>query len=259
MLSFLCTLLVFLLALPRTNASRVPHRRSGVGYYMSFSEGAGLWLPNMGAMNELMVGDKDGDGGRKPRRNCIFYVNQRPPMTERDPNWAKERAKQFAQLMNLAQAGSDHHTLYDVFDLEAAFNPATAGPMADALESGLKRPWFEATSAGYAHLCEGTVYLVCEEEEIWNQAIWMTHERDALWNSGRITRVVEIRPADIGRVYDGGGSSVSQIPHHPYRGGQPPGATPPRDIDSSEIPAGIKLILTKILTRRYWMPLEILM
>ncbi|KAH8827554.1 hypothetical protein DL96DRAFT_1599445 [Flagelloscypha sp. PMI_526] len=207
---------------------------------MSFSEGSGLWMPNMGAMNELMVGDKDGDGNRRPRRNCIFYVNQRPPTTSSDPNWAKERAKQFAQLMNLAQAGSDYHTLYDVFDLEEAFNPATAGPMADAMEAGLTRPWFQATSAGYANLCEGTVYLVVEEEEIWDQAIWMTHERDALWNSGRITQVVEIRPADIGRVYDGGGASLSQIPHHPYRGGQPPGATPPRDIDTSEVPAGIK-------------------
>ncbi|KAJ7863394.1 hypothetical protein B0H13DRAFT_2671453, partial [Mycena leptocephala] len=157
-------------------------------------------------------------------------------MNDTDPNWAKKRALQFADLMNLAQAGGDYHTLYDVYNLDDAFNSAIAGPMADALESGLKRVWFQTTSEAFATLCQGSVYLVTEEEDIWQGSIWLTNEVNALFRSGAITEIVEVRPADIGQAYDHGGS-VYQIPKIPYRGGQPPGAKPPRDA-SIQIPAG---------------------
>jgi hypothetical protein len=77
-------------------------------YYMKWDDATGRYQPNMGGMNDLMVGDTNPDGTRKPRSNCIFYVNQRPPMNDTDPNWAKKRAVQFAALMNYAQAGGDY-------------------------------------------------------------------------------------------------------------------------------------------------------
>ncbi|KAJ7860174.1 hypothetical protein B0H13DRAFT_2355705 [Mycena leptocephala] len=126
--------------------------------------------------------------------------------------------------------------LDDVYNLDDAFNSAIAGPMADALESGLKRVWFQTTSEAFATLCQGSVYLVTEEEDIWQGSIWLTNEVNALFRSGAITEIVEVRPADIGQAYDHGGS-VYQIPKIPYRGGQPPGAKPPRDA-SIQIPAG---------------------
>ncbi|KAH8810214.1 hypothetical protein DL96DRAFT_1628005 [Flagelloscypha sp. PMI_526] len=156
---------LFLSLTPGANAYRIPSRQTDgdqpLGFYMGFSESGG-YFPIISGMNHLMVGDKDDDGSRKPRRNCIFYVNQRPPMNENDPNWAKKRALQFSELMNLAAAGGDYHTLYDVFNLEDAFNAAHPGPMSEALEAGLKRAWFQTTSEAYARLCEGTVYLVTD-------------------------------------------------------------------------------------------------
>jgi hypothetical protein len=60
------------------------------------------------------------------------------------------------------------------------------------------------------------VYLVTEEEDIWQGSIWLTNEVNALFRSGAITEIVEVRPADIGQAYDHGGS-VYQIPKIPYR------------------------------------------
>ncbi|KAJ7102803.1 hypothetical protein C8R44DRAFT_346966 [Mycena epipterygia] len=159
---------------------------NALDYYMKWDDASGTYQPNMGGMNDLMVGDTDPTGNRRPRSNCIFYVNQRPPMNDTDPNWAKKRALQFADLMNLAQAGGDYHTLYDVYNLEDAFNSAIAGPMADALESGLKRVWFQTTSEAFATLCQGSVYLVTEAEDIWQGSIWLTNEF-GLPTSGRRT------------------------------------------------------------------------
>jgi hypothetical protein len=67
--------------------------------------------------------------------------------------------------------------------------------MADALESGLKRVWFQTTSEAFASLCEGTVYLVAEQEEIWRGSIWLTNEVDALFRSGAITEILEVCPS----------------------------------------------------------------
>lgn len=49
---------------------------------------------------DLMVGAVDGDGNRKPRNNCIFYVNQRDT-PDTDSNYAKNRAIQLEALLNL--------------------------------------------------------------------------------------------------------------------------------------------------------------
>jgi hypothetical protein len=56
---------------------------------------------------DLMVGAVDGDGNRKPRNNCIFYVNQ-PDTPDTDPNYAKNRAIQLEALLNLENPGGDY-------------------------------------------------------------------------------------------------------------------------------------------------------
>lgn len=88
--------------------------------------------------------------------------------------------------------------------------------MADALESGDKRLWCEVTSQEYAKLCVGTVYLVTEASEIWSESIWLTYELDAIWNSGLVTRIVEVRPEEIGAVYDTVGNARN-VPQYSYR------------------------------------------
>jgi hypothetical protein len=88
--------------------SRGFNNHNPLDYYMKWDDASGTYQPNMGGMNDLMVGDMDDTGNRRRRSNCIFYVNQRPPMNDTDPNWAKKRALQFADLMNLAQAGGDY-------------------------------------------------------------------------------------------------------------------------------------------------------
>ncbi|KAJ7243248.1 hypothetical protein C8J57DRAFT_1243539 [Mycena rebaudengoi] len=74
-----------------------------------------------------------------------------------------------------------------------------------------RRNWFRITSVAYARLCTGRLYLIVEEQpwelrrctwQIWHDSIWVTHESPAVIATG---------------------------------GNQPPGATPPRDGDKSEI------------------------
>ncbi|KAJ7441930.1 hypothetical protein B0H11DRAFT_2348774 [Mycena galericulata] len=206
------------------------------------SEDYNYYALNPGKIStNLMVGALDGDGNREPRQNCIFYVNQKDVDPE-DPNYAKNRAVQFADLMNDALSGSDFHTLYDVYDSASAFS-YTSDPMASALSSGNLRNWFEDTSAAYADLCLGTVYLIVEAEpqQIWPQSIWLTHELPAIINGGLVTQIVEIRPEDVGTAANGGAGGTRYIRHYPYRGGQPPGATPPRDGDTSVVPGNVTI------------------
>ncbi|KAH8799203.1 hypothetical protein DL96DRAFT_1687902 [Flagelloscypha sp. PMI_526] len=227
-LLLICSFFILsLLALP-SDALRIHRRGDPVGFFMDWT--SGRWIPKMDRMNLLMVGDKEPDGSRKIRKNCIFYVNQKN-VDPTDPNYAKHRALQFAEMMNRNRVGSDHHTLYDVYDLEAAFGVAPGTTRQDAINRNIERPWFQATSAAFANLCTGLVYLVVEPEDIWDGAIWVTDELPALLAGGRITEIVEVRPEDIGRAYDGGSMSVYTIPTIPYRGGQPPGSTPQRDPD----------------------------
>ncbi|KAJ7216702.1 pectate lyase superfamily protein-domain-containing protein [Mycena rebaudengoi] len=187
---------------------------------------------------ELMVGAMDGNGNRLPRQNCIFYVNQQG-YEQDNPNLGRTRAIQFAALMNAAFPGGDYHTLYNVYNEALAFTDAE-DPMRSANLSGNRRNWFRITSAAFARLCTGTVYLIVEEEprQIWHDAIWVTHEYDALVATGLVNQIVEIRPEDVGLAADDAApDAVRYITHYPYRGPQPPGATPPRDGDRSEIDA----------------------
>ncbi|KAH8813378.1 hypothetical protein DL96DRAFT_1758744 [Flagelloscypha sp. PMI_526] len=227
-LLFLSSLVLIFVLGNRCDALRLHRRGDPVGYFMDWTDGR--WHPKMDRVNLLMVGEKEPDGSRKVRKNCIFYVNQKN-VDPSDPNYAKNRALQFAEMMNLNAVGSDHHTLYDVYDLEAAFGLAPGSTRQDAIDRNLERPWFEATSAAFAQLCSGLVYLVVEPEDIWDGAIWVTHELPAILNTGLVTEIVEVRPEDIGRAYEGGATSVYSIPMIPYRGGQPNGSTPPRDPD----------------------------
>jgi len=89
--------------------------------------------------------------------------------------------------------------------------------MADALEAEQQHTWFQITSKEYATLCAGTVYLVTEAASIYSEEIWTTDEIPALRASGLVTQIVEIRPEEIGPVYDSPGQTARDIRHHPYR------------------------------------------
>ncbi|KAJ7207750.1 hypothetical protein C8J57DRAFT_1734138 [Mycena rebaudengoi] len=194
------------------------------------------FIPNR-INTELMVGAMDGNGNRLRRQNCVFYVNQQGVDPE-DPNYARTRAIHFAALMNAANPGGDYHTLYDVYDNARAFTD-TEDPMRSANTGGNRRDWFRLTSAQYARLCTGRLYLIVEEQprestlQIWHDSIWVTHEYPAVVETGAVTQIIEIRPSEVGRALQQ--NSIRYIPHYPYRGNQPPGATPPRDGDKSEI------------------------
>ena len=69
---------------------------------------------------DLMVGPTDGDGNRQPRNNCIFYTNQKLPMTEKHRDWAKKRAIEFSQLMNAVDPGGDYVSIPFVQNMPAA-------------------------------------------------------------------------------------------------------------------------------------------
>jgi len=89
--------------------------------------------------------------------------------------------------------------------------------MADALEAGEKHTWFQVTSKEYATLCAGTVYLVTEAASIYSENVWIKDELPALRTSGLVTQIVEIRPEEIGPVYDSPGQTDRDIRHYPYR------------------------------------------
>ncbi|KAK7052591.1 glucan 1,3-beta-glucosidase [Favolaschia claudopus] len=184
---------------------------------------------------ELMVGAMEDDGiRRRPRRNCVFYVNQQN-VDPSDPNYARTRAIQFAAIMNAADPGGDYHTLYDVYDNAAAFTD-TEDPMRSANVGGNRRNWFRLTSERFALLCEGEVFLIVEEQPatIWPDAIWVTHEEPAILRNGLVTRITEIRPSDIG-VALASNNDTRWITPHNYRGHQPPGAIPRRDDEKLEL------------------------
>ncbi|KAJ6557609.1 pectate lyase superfamily protein-domain-containing protein [Mycena capillaripes] len=226
-------------SLPECGASaqvafnQLPPRKYNNSLIERQSEDYNFYALNPGKIStDLMVGALDEKGNRRPRENCVFYVNQQNVQAD-DPNYAKNRAVQFADLMNTANLNGDY--VHDVYDTAAAFS-YTDNPMASAWMQGELRPWFRVTSAEYARLCEGTVYLVVEREpeQIWDESIWETDEWPAIRDSGLVTQVVEIRPGDIGFAVNNNGNT-RYIMYYPYRGGQPPGATPPRDDAKAEI------------------------
>ncbi|KAJ7257396.1 hypothetical protein C8J57DRAFT_1472755 [Mycena rebaudengoi] len=162
---------------------------------------------------ELMVGAMDPNGGgRLPRQNCVFYVNQQG-VDPTDPTYARTRAIQFAALMNAANPGGDYHTL--------SFTD-TEDPMLSANLGGNRRNWFRITSAAYTRLCTGRLYLIVEEQpwelrrctwQIWHDSIWVTHEYPAVIATGTVTQIIEIRLSEVGTALQ---NSIRYIPHYPY-------------------------------------------
>ncbi|KAH8823922.1 hypothetical protein DL96DRAFT_1742199 [Flagelloscypha sp. PMI_526] len=185
----------------------------------------GCWRPNLDTLAFIMLGTSGAlllpDTAPPVRSNCVFHVNQKKIRPQRPELRQK--------------VGSDHHTLYDAYDLEAAFGLASGSTRQDAVDLNLERERFRATSAAFASLFSGPVYLVVDPDEIWDGAIWVTDELPALLATGQITEIVEFRPEDIRRAYEGGSISVSSIPMVPYRGGQPNGSTPPRNPDLQQV------------------------
>ncbi|KAJ7258985.1 hypothetical protein C8J57DRAFT_1472211 [Mycena rebaudengoi] len=142
---------------------------------------------------ELMVGamsaiDPNGGGPCHGRTQGVDPT---------DPNYARSRAIQFAALMNAANPSGDYHTLYGVYDNARAFTDAE-DPMLSANLGGNRRNWFRITSAAYARLCTGRLYLIVEEQprEIWHDSIWVTHEYPAVIATGTVTQIIEIRPSE---------------------------------------------------------------
>jgi hypothetical protein len=142
--------------------------------------------------SDLMVGPMGNDGNRQPRQNCIFYVNT---LNSED---GKEAAIKYAANMNVLHPGEDYHTLYDVYDSNAAF-AWNVGPLAEAVAAKKMRPWFQLTSKQFALLCIGKVWLVVgPQQQIWDGAIWLTDEYPALVSlNGAAGPIVEVDPNEI--------------------------------------------------------------
>lgn len=143
---------------------------------------------NPGAIKtNLMVGALDGNGGRKPRQSCIFYVNQKDVDENirsqlgqksggtvcRSDECCQPRLRLRAYLSccqeydKLIRAQAAHLMLVlsqrctnsnsklmtfvvdDVYDSAQAFNYLD-DPMLSALEGGNLRDWFSITSGAYA-------------------------------------------------------------------------------------------------------------
>ncbi|KAE9399239.1 hypothetical protein BT96DRAFT_994199 [Gymnopus androsaceus JB14] len=192
---------------------------------------------------DLMLGPTDENGNRMQRENCVLYVNRyqhREEYDPRDPNYPKNRAVQFTELMNDETNNIlGFHTIYDIYDSSKAFDEHS-GPMYEATVSGNLRNWFRLTSAQFAYFCAGLVYLVIEEAQIFDDSIWVTHELPALWDNPAITQIIEIRPTDIGRAV---ADRTTIIPYYPYRGGLPP-HSPLSNVDNSSTnPLGINIDL----------------
>ncbi|KAJ7241628.1 pectate lyase superfamily protein-domain-containing protein [Mycena rebaudengoi] len=189
---------------------------------------------------ELMVGALDeGTGLRARRQNCVFYVNQQE-MEDSNPDLGRRRAIEFAALMNaahpvtstpfvtpaapFAEAGINPVFVDDVYDNAAAFTD-TEDPMRSANAGGWRRDWFRITSAHFAMLCTGTVYLIVED---------LPRERShELRHLGVNPTILEVRPRDVGTAVSGI-NDIRTIPVHRYRGDPPsdPNTTPPRDEDA---------------------------
>ncbi|KAJ7197310.1 hypothetical protein C8J57DRAFT_1262872 [Mycena rebaudengoi] len=146
---------------------------------------------------ELMVGAMDGKGNRAPRSNCVFYVNQQN-VDPSDPNYARTRAIQFAALMNAAYPGDDYvHALRFLIDNGILLT----GCFSNSTPFGVRR-------------YRRPVPLRYREPK----------QMQLVPRHISVVRAAMLRQA---------------LPNHrrgaPGGSNQPPGATPPRDGDQSEI------------------------
>ncbi|KAH8810329.1 hypothetical protein DL96DRAFT_1821419 [Flagelloscypha sp. PMI_526] len=159
----------------------------------------------------------------RPQRrypHAVFYVNQRrtETMNDANPNWGTNRALQLRSLLEaeLARRGDPHPeswTLYQAYDCPDAFGIIDEANNLDypsdirraALSLNEERDWFRHTSAAFAEMVQGTVYLVVEEGEdaIGSDSIWRTHELPAIIRSQEVDEILEVRPANIGEALEG--------------------------------------------------------
>ncbi|PLW12162.1 hypothetical protein PCANC_16730 [Puccinia coronata f. sp. avenae] len=189
-------------------------------------KGVSYYIGNMGAIGTDLMKNTD------PKEECVFYVNTR------DSNRSRDAAIAFAGMRNqqlVASGGSAvANTLYDAFNLDLAFG-YEGELMREAMAGGDQylRTYFKVTSGAYARLCRGRVWLIVNRgEEIYHDAIWLTHEYPELIrpNSG-VTGIFEIDPAEIEAALRLNDPNRDLHPR-PYRGGFPPGWAPPRSIDT---------------------------
>lgn len=183
------------------------------------------YLNNLGAISKDLMKNND------PKEDCVFYVNSYNSTRE------KNAAIAFAEMRNAQQTSgggrATANTLYDAFDLDVAFGDAgTLMREAQAGGPDFLRNYFKVTSGEYAKLCKGTVWLIVKHgSEIYHDAIWLTHEYPQLIRPGSgVTAIWEIDPAEIEAALVLNQPDRDLHPR-PYRGGQPPGAQPPRSID----------------------------
>ncbi|KAA1122487.1 hypothetical protein PGTUg99_037689 [Puccinia graminis f. sp. tritici] len=188
--------------------------------------GVSFYLGNMDAISTDLMKNND------PKEDCVFYVNSYNSTRE------KNAAIAFAQMRNrqLTASGgrATANTLYDAFDLNLAFGDSGT-LMREATAGGptYLRSYFKVTSGAYARLCRGTVWLIVKKgSPIYQDAIWLTHEYPQLIRPGSgVTAIWEIDPAEIEAALALNNPNRDLHPT-PYRGGLPPGAQPPRSIDT---------------------------
>ncbi|KAJ7914965.1 hypothetical protein B0H13DRAFT_2324771 [Mycena leptocephala] len=75
--------------------------------------------------------------------------------------------------------------------------------------------------------------------QMWHDAIWVTHEYDALVATGLVNQIVEIRREDMGSAADDAAPDAAAP--------QPSGATPPRDGDRSKIDTCAQIVEQAVL------------
>ncbi|KAJ6546057.1 hypothetical protein DFH09DRAFT_1088015 [Mycena vulgaris] len=165
---------------------------------------------------DLMVGDLDGNGNRRPQGNCIYYVNQQNVDAD-DPSSAKNRAVQFGDLMNAAYPGSDY--------LHGRPNGVHHGGW-QLTPTGSRKTQPHTPNSAPAR----STSSYAEPQQIWSESIWVAHELPALYSNPAINQVIEMRQEDVGQGVAGVGN-LRYIRYYPSRGGQLHGATPPRDGD----------------------------
>ncbi|KAH8809538.1 hypothetical protein DL96DRAFT_1762161 [Flagelloscypha sp. PMI_526] len=205
--------------------------------------------------------------------NSVFYVNQ-PRVNGMDndnPNWGTTRALQLRQLLQeqRRQREPNAEALMDIVSIaDQAYDTREAFGLTDrntdtpseirraALSLNQERDWFRWTSAAFAEMVTGDVFLVVEEgnNAIGTDSIWATHELPAIQRSEEVTRIFEVRPANVGEVLAGTADlnlieyrDPNALQRHPTHGDPNPTPAPaPGPPDHDEFKRGPNKITVKI-------------
>ncbi|KAH8798035.1 hypothetical protein DL96DRAFT_1720675 [Flagelloscypha sp. PMI_526] len=203
--------------------------------------------------------------------NSVFYVNQRRinGMDNDNPNWGTTRALQLREILE-RQLGrwnpdAESWTLYQAYDTREAFGLTNTETNRDtpsdirraALSLGQERDWFRWTSAAFAEMATGDVFLVVEEDHdaIGSDSIWATHELPAIQRSEGVERILEVRPANVGEVLAGRADldlfdyrDPNALRRHPTHGdpNPTPAPAPPGPPDHDSLKRGLNRIDVKV-------------